>query len=113
MNTAVIRQKTFKRLGKIARNPLAALNMFNSLLIRSTKAKIDLAQERARSLDLISDVLSIDAHRLYRELLTSEFVQWYNAKKQDLIRHIGSNDSSGNFDCETLYLLIRGLIVNK
>ncbi len=99
--------KNHKLLLKSIRYPTQVLTKLYKLLIEQRTPD---TKERANFLEFLSTNFDVDAKTFYSAYLNSEFKSWYDSKKSELIKMIGhSSDTTFNFDCETLYLLVRAL----
>lgn len=78
-------------------------------ILKIKKGRINLEKARADSLKFFTDIFNVDADDIYAEYLTGDFKPWFDLQKAKLIKMIGINDSASDFDCETLYLLVRSL----
>lgn len=65
---------------------------------------LDPGEERRRSLAFLASRFGADARALLGEYRASEFRRWFLARKAELAHTSGT---SSEFDCETLYLLVR------
>ncbi len=99
--------KRHKLLLKSIRHPTQVLTKLYKRLIEQKNPD---TKERANFLEFLSTNFDVDTKAIYSEYLNSKFKSWYDSKRFKLIKMIGhSSDTTFNFDCEMLYLLIRDL----
>ena len=97
-------------LNKILRainEPSLIMRKFNDFLINKRKVLIDLNRARCMLLDFLSAKYDIDIGSIFKDYLSSEFKSWYGIQKSRLIELVGGVGTSSDFDCDTLYLLVR------
>lgn len=79
----------------------------DSLLAAPRKARMSTPAERDRLLDWLTRTYGVDARALSAEYRDSKFRRWYQDALKELERSVGLSGTSSDFDCETLYLLVR------
>jgi len=98
------------RVGRLVRHPSLLEGAVRSRLALRRFRRINLRQERERSLKFLAAGLGKDATPYFEELLTSEFRAGYERKKDELgSEYLYATGTTSDFDCETLYALVRSL----
>jgi hypothetical protein len=95
-------------LAKAVRHPQQALLR---LVFNARLSRYNVERARERLLVLLSSGWQVDAKSLHVEYRESSFARWYRAQTEKLRGYSGPcrQGTSGYFDCESLYLLVRAL----
>lgn len=96
-----------RKLVKFANDPSLLADKLGGYARRWQKARLDLRRERQNTLRFLSGLYGGDAQEIQYEYRRSPFKAWYEERKQELARVVGTHMTSSNFDVETMYLLIR------
>jgi predicted O-methyltransferase YrrM len=74
-------------------------------------ARLDQAQERRRFFRFLAESFGVDTTAIHNEYMQSSFAQWSRDRRKQLARFPGPYrfGSTGEFDCESLYFLVRSL----
>lgn len=74
-------------------------------------AMLDLAAEREKFLAFLAEQFDADTGRMQREFLQSDFLAWTRSRRLALAEFDGPYrfGSTGEWDCESLYYLVRAL----
>lgn len=93
---------------KSVRHPVRAIT---GAMAELKLARLDQTQERRRLLGFLAESFGVDTTAIHNEYMQSNFAQWSRSRRKQLARFSGPYrfGSTGEFDCESLYFLVRAL----
>jgi len=98
-----------KPMAFVLRKKKNIVKPIENYLLNLKKSRINIAKQRNDLLRFLSNVFNVDAQGIYTKYVNSDFKSWYDSRNSELIEIEGATGTASDFDCDTLYLLVRSL----